>query len=189
MIKFGYVCMPHNDTKESLLFRVYVAVQHLHALLHFVDFFQWFSFYLKRTHTDPHICMCWFFDSFSHASKTHDARLGSPLHYCQSSFSHTCCSSHHTTLSGCLHTVPFAHPNTHAHTQMQKHALHCQVLYAHTHTHTLCGGKSLALAAYYLSYKFASTGGCHGDNKANTVWPVNPQGTLLTCRCNKPCRG
>lgn len=34
------VCMPHNDTKESLLFRVCVAVQHLHALLHFVDFFQ-----------------------------------------------------------------------------------------------------------------------------------------------------
>lgn len=89
-----------------------------------------------RTQTHTYACVD-FFDSFSHASKTHDARLGSPLHYCQSSFSHTCCSSHHTTLSGCLHTVPFAHPNTHAHTQMQKHALHCQVLYAHTHTHTM----------------------------------------------------
>lgn len=77
------------------------------------------------------------------------------------------------------HTVPFyRHRRARIHTpkctRLSKHRTHAR---AHTHAymqaHTLCRGKSLALAASYLGYGFASTGGCYSDNNANTTWPVN----------------
>lgn len=148
-------------------------------------------FVLPQTHahrpTHMHVLIFWFFFTCIENTRC-TIRISASLlpklffsHMLQFTPHYTLWLSAHSALCTPKHTC--THPNAETCTSLSS------TVRTHTHTHTLCGGKSLALAAYYLSYKFASTGGCHGDNKANTVWPVNPQGTLLTCRCNKPCRG
>lgn len=132
-------------------------------------FFQRFSFYLKHTHTDPHICMCWFFWFFFTCIENTRCtiRISASLlpklffsHMLQFTPHYTLWLSAHSALCTPKHTC--THPNAETRTSLSSTV--------RTHAHTLCGGKSLALAAYYLSYKFASTGGCHGDNKAYDLW-------------------
>ena len=83
--------------------------------------------------------------------------------------------------SVCLHKVPFTHPkHTCKHAKADTRTRVSKTNWTHTHTHvhvrhthTLGCGKSLALAASYLSCKFASTGGGYNDNDAKIIWPVN----------------
>lgn len=84
-----------------------------------------------------------------------------------------------------LHTVPFTHPDTRAHTQMQTRAPDCQnsSWHSHVHAHALLTqehGKSLAQVDFCLLELLTTAGGCLDINR---LWKRILQLFVLGATC------